>query len=140
MLPYMKYIKICLMTLLLIVPLATMAQLTYPVNDGEKVRYNLQIEMRESYLSGICILINQKGMIFSSIVNEFGISLVDFTYSEKRNKVKIHNVIKPLDHWYMKRILRRSLKRMLKEMKLGNTEYVDKKNRVKYFFTLNNET
>ena len=116
-----------------------MAQLTYPVNDGEKVRYNLQIEMRESYLSGICILINQKGMIFSSIVNEFGISLVDFTYSEKRNKVKIHNVIKPLDHWYMKRILRRSLKRMLKEMKLGNTEYVDKKNRVKYFFTLNNE-
>ena len=136
----MKYIKICLMTLLLIVPLATMAQLTYPVNDGEKVRYNLQIEMRESYLSGICILINQKGMIFSSIVNEFGISLVDFTYSEKRNKVKIHNVIKPLDHWYMKRILRRSLKRMLKEMKLGNTEYVDKKNRVKYFFTLNNET
>lgn len=135
----MKYIKICLMTLLLIVPLATMAQLTYPVNDGEKVRYNLQIEMRESYLSGICILINQKGMIFSSIVNEFGISLVDFTYSEKRNKVKIHNVIKPLDHWYIKRILRRSLKRMLKEMKLGNTEYVDKKNRVKYFFTLNNE-
>lgn len=127
------------MTLLLIVPLATMAQLTYPVNDGEKVRYNLQIEMRESYLSGICILINQKGMIFSSIVNEFGISLVDFTYSEKRNKVKIHNVIKPLDHWYIKRILRRSLKRMLKEMKLGNTEYVDKKNRVKYFFTLNNE-
>lgn len=135
----MKFIKICLITLLLIVPLATMAQLTYPVNDGEKVRYNLQIEMRDSYLSGICILINQKGMIFSSIVNEFGISLVDFTYSEKRKKVKIHNVIKQLDHWYIKRFLRRSLKGMLKEMKSGNTEYVDEKNRVKYFFTLNDE-
>lgn len=139
MLLYMKYARICLMIFLLIVPLSMVAQLTYPVNDGEKVRYNLYVEIRESYLSGICLMVNNNGIIASSIVNEFGISLMDFTYSERKDKVKIRNTIKPLDRWYIKRLLKRSLRGMLKAMKSGNTEYIDENNRIKYVFTLNNE-
>lgn len=126
--------------MLLIVPLSIMAQLTYPANDGDKVRYNLQIEVRESYLSGICIMVNNDGMIVSSIVNEFGLSLMDFIYSEKKNRLKIKSVIKPLDRWYIKRSLKRGLKGMLREMKSGKTEYIDNKSRIRYTFTLNNET
>jgi len=136
----MKFIKISLILLLLIVPLSIMAQLTYPANDGDKVRYNLQIEVRESYLSGICIMVNNDGMIVSSIVNEFGLSLMDFIYSEKKNRLKIKSVIKPLDRWYIKRSLKRGLKGMLREMKSGKTEYIDNKSRIRYTFTLNNET
>ena len=135
----MKFIKISLILLLLIVPLSIMAQLTYPANDGDKVRYNLQIEVRESYLSGICLMVNNNGIIASSIVNEFGISLMDFIYSEQKDKVKLCNMIKPLDRWYVKRLLKRSLRGMLKAMKSGDTEYIDEKNRIKYVFTLNNE-
>mgnify|MGYP003294572440 CR=1 FL=1 len=135
----MKYIRICLMALLLIEPLSIMAQLTYPANEGDKVRYNLQVEIRDSFLSGICIMVNNDGIIASSIVNEFGISLMDFIYSEQKDKVKLCNMIKPLDRWYVKRLLKRSLKGMLKAMKSGDTEYIDEKNRIKYVFTLNNE-
>ena len=135
----MKYIRICLMVLLLIEPLSIMAQLTYPANEGDKVRYNLQVEIRDSFLSGICIMVNNDGIIASSIVNEFGISLMDFIYSEQKDKVKLCNMIKPLDRWYIKRLLKRSLRGMLKAMKSGDTEYIDEKNRIKYVFTLNNE-
>ena len=135
----MKYIRICLMVLLLIEPLSIMAQLTYPANEGDKVRYNLQVEIRDSFLSGICIMVNNDGIIASSIVNEFGISLMDFIYSEQKDKVKLCNMIKPLDRWYVKRLLKRSLRGMLKAMKSGDTEYIDEKNRIKYVFTLNNE-
>ena len=135
----MKYIRIYLMALMLIEPLSIMAQLTYPANEGDKVRYNLQVEIRNSFLSGICIMVNNDGIIASSIVNEFGISLMDFTYSERKDKVKIRNTIKPLDRWYIKRLLKRSLRGMLKAMKSGNTEYIDENNRIKYVFTLNNE-
>lgn len=139
MLLYMKYARTCLMILLLIVPLSMVAQLTYPANDGEKVHYNLHVEIHESYLSGICIMVNNDGIITSSIVNEFGISLMDFTYSEQKDKVKIRNTIKPLDRWYIKRILKRSLRGMLKAMKSGDTEYIDENNKIKYVFTLNDE-
>lgn len=139
MLLYMKYARTCLMILLLIVPLSMVAQLTYPANDGEKVHYNLHVEIHESYLSGICIMVNNDGIIASSIVNEFGVSLMDFTYSEQKDKVKIRNTIKPLDRWYIKRILKRSLRGMLKAMKSGDTEYIDENNRIKYVFTLNDE-
>ena len=125
---------------LLIVPILTMAQSTYPVNDGDKVHYNLQIEIRESCLSGICIMVNNEGTIASSIINEFGISLIDFTYSEKKNKIKIHSIIKPLNRWYIKRFIKRSLKKMINVMKSGGTEYIDNKNKIRYFFTLNNDT
>lgn len=135
----MKYARTCLMILLLIVPLSMVAQLTYPANDGEKVHYNLHVEIHESYLSGICIMVNNDGIITSSIVNEFGVSLMDFTYSEQKDKVKIRNTIKPLDRWYIKRILKRSLRGMLKAMKSGDTEYIDENNRIKYVFTLNDE-
>ena len=127
------------MVLLLIEPLSIMAQLTYPANEGDKVRYNLQVEIRDSFLSGICIMVNNDGIIASSIVNEFGISLMDFIYSEQKDKVKLCNMIKPLDRWYIKRLLKRSLRGMLKAMKSGNTEYIDENNRIKYVFTLNNE-
>ena len=127
------------MALMLIEPLSIMAQLTYPANEGDKVRYNLQVEIRNSFLSGICIMVNNDGIIASSIVNEFGISLMDFIYSEQKDKVKLCNMIKPLDRWYVKRLLKRSLRGMLKAMKSGDTEYIDEKNRIKYVFTLNNE-
>lgn len=136
----MTLTKIYLIVLMLVVPLSAMAQLTYPEKDGDKVCYNLQIEIRESYVSGICIMVNNDDQIMSSIVNEFGVSMIDFTYSEYKNKVKIRSIIKPLNRWYIKRFMKRSLRGMLQAMKSGDTEYIDTKNKIRYIFTLNNGT
>lgn len=134
----MIFNKGCLGVLFLFIPLVSMAQMTYPERDGEKVRYHFQMEIRQVCTSGICILKNNDGVIVSSIVNEFGISIMDFAYSEKKDRVKLHNVIKPLDRWYIRPVLKRSLKRVLKVMKSGGNECIDKG--IRYKFTLDNET
>lgn len=134
---FSKYNKIYLFFLFLLLSTPLIGQITYPMNDGDRVCYNVQIEFHESYLSGMCIMKNQEGDIIASVVNEFGISLIDFTYSEKKDKVKIYRVIKPLNRWYIKRALKRGIKNMLKMMKLGGSKYIDKKNNLTYIFTLN---
>lgn len=128
-------IAVVLLTLL---PAWSAAQNTFPQQDGESVRYNLQIEFREAYVSGICILSQQGNTIVSSFVNEFGISLIDFTDVNHKNKVKICHITKKLDHWYIKRLFAKDLKSMLNVMRSGGNEFIDKKNNIKYTFSLNN--
>ena len=57
-----------------------------------------------------------------------------------KNKVKIRSIIESLNRWYVKRLIKRSLRGMLKAMKSGDTEYIDTKNKIRYIFTLNNGT
>ncbi len=56
------------------------------------MKYNASIEMKKGYLSGICILIRDKDGYKGSIFNEFGISVLDFTYQPVTGKVKLENV------------------------------------------------
>lgn len=115
------------------------AQQTYPVKEGDKVRYNMQIDIRDAYLSGICILSQQGNTVVSSIVNEFGVSMMDFTYNPAKDKVKIRNIIKKLNRWYIKLVLKRDIKAMLQVMRDGGNEYYDEKYKIRYTFSLNND-
>lgn len=69
-----------------------------PDSIGSKMKYNASIEMKKGYLSGICMLIRDKDGYKGSIFNEFGISVLDFTYQPVTGKVKLENVIQLLDN------------------------------------------
>lgn len=112
-----------------------MAQKVYPEIDGDKVRYNMQIDIKKAYISGICILGKQESCIVSSIVNEFGVSIMDFSYNPLKKKVKIHSITKKLDRWYIKRILKKDLRSMLEVMQTGGNEYLDSRYNIKYTFS-----
>ena len=116
-----------------------MAQKAFPEINGDKVRYNIQIDIKKVYLSGVCILVRQDDKIVSSIVNEFGVSLMDFSYDPFKEKVKIHSITKKLDRWYIKRILKKDIKSMLKIMQAGGNEYLDSKYKIKYTFSVNDD-
>ena len=116
------------------------AQHPLPDSIGSKMKYNASIEMKKGYLSGICILIRDKDGYKGSIFNEFGISVLDFTYQPVTGKVKLENVIQLLDKWYIKRLLKQDLSQVIKNLQKGISIYDNKKYKIHYQFTELEET
>lgn len=111
-----------------------------PDSIGSKMKYNASIEMKKGYLSGICMLIRDKDGYKGSIFNEFGISVLDFTYQPVTGKVKLENVIQLLDKWYIKRLLKQDLSQVIKNLQNGISIYDNKKYKIHYQFTELKET
>ena len=92
--------------------------------------------MKKGYISGVCILVNDENLVKGCIFNEFGISAIDFTYQLKQRKVKLVNVIKMLNKWYIKRILKRDLAQVMENLSKGIMTYHDKKYNIDYNFSI----
>ena len=95
----MKHI---LLTLLLFTTLTAVAQ-SLPSAEGERQRYGIQIDFGKASVSGVCMMLMEDGMIKGSIVNEFGVSFLDFTYSPAADRVQLVSVIAMLDKWYIRK-------------------------------------
>ena len=123
--------------MLLLMPImGAKAQTMYPFHEGDKTRYAAIIETPKAYLSGICVLYHdENGEIRGSFFNEFGISALDFSYIENKDKVKLHHVIKMMNKWYIKRVLRRDLRELIHQLKLGNGSYRNARYHLNYLFT-----
>lgn len=106
----------------------------FPRAEGERARYNVQIDFKKAYLSGVCLFLQEDGLIKASMVNEFGVSALDFTYDPKKKKVKIHHVIAQMNKWYIKRVLKRDLKQVMTLLPKGQNTYEDTKYHIRYTF------
>jgi hypothetical protein len=76
-------------------------------------RFSTFIETPRASISGICVLVTDSSEVCGSLFNEFGITALDFTYLPSKNKVRLHSVMSALDHWYIRRILRRDLRQII---------------------------
>lgn len=103
---------------------------------AQKSKYAATIEMKKGYISGICFLSEEGDTIKGSVFNEFGISAFDFTYLRSRQKVKLENVIKMLNKWYIKRVLKKDLAHVVDNLLQGVATYRDEKYHINYKFTL----
>lgn len=113
----------------------------YPDSIDQRVRYEMIIEMPKAYVSGLLIMHKpSEGQVNASIINEFGISLMDFSYDEKKGKVKFHSLTDKLNKWHIRKALGNDLKKVLKAMQGGTNEYLNTKRKIKYTFQLANET
>ena len=107
-------------------------------------RYSAYISMPRGYVSGLLVLLHedevvghasQRGTVKGSIFNEFGITALDFTYDRRKDKVKLHSVIKMMDKWYIRRVLRRDLREALKRLEQGDSIYENRRYHINYKFT-----
>lgn len=106
-----------------------------------KSKYAATIEMQKGYVSGICFLSEEGDTIRGSIFNEFGISVLDFTYLHSKQKVRLENVIKMLNKWYIKRVLKKDLASVLDHLQKGISSYQNEKYHINYqFIRLEDET
>lgn len=105
-----------------------------PSNEGERARYSVQIDVKKAYISGICGMLFEDGKLKACVVNEFGLSAMDFEYDPQKDKVKIINVIKKLDHWYIKRFLKRDLRILIHNLRQGIYRHENTKYEITYTF------
>jgi hypothetical protein len=120
--------------MLLALPISVQAQTTFPSADGERAKYAAYIEMPKAYVSGICVLLQEDGLIKGSLFNEFGITALDFTYNPQRDKIKLHSVMKMMDKWYIRKVLKKDLRQVMKTLKEGQTEYTNQRRHIVYRF------
>ena len=111
------------------------AQVTFPSNEGERARYSAYIEMPRGYISGVCILVNNEGIIKGSIFNEFGITALDFSYDPQRQKVRLYSVVAMMDKWYIRRVLKKDLAQLMLRLQQGEFSYKNERRHITYQFT-----
>lgn len=114
-------------------PLYAQQEILFPDSVGSKMRYNATIEMPKGYVSGVCIMVNDNGVVKGSLFNEFGISAIDFTYESKKKKVKLLAVIQMLNKWYIKKVLKKDLVQVMDNLSKGISFYHDKKYKILKF-------
>lgn len=103
-------------------------------NIGESKEYQMTIDMPKAYVSGICVMVNDGDRIIGSIFNEFGLSILSFSYSINKDKVRIVSAMKMINKWYIKRILRKDLLLSIKCLQNNITTYVDKRYNINIIF------
>ena len=75
--------------------------------------YHLLMQVKGQEVTGICVIDSvADGGLVGTVINEFGAKAFDFTYNNK-GKVKVLNVVAFLDKWYIRRVLRRDLAKIL---------------------------
>ena len=111
------------------------AQVSFPSNEGERARYSAYIEMPRGYISGVCILVNNEGIIKGSIFNEFGITALDFSYDPQRQKVRLYSVVAMMDKWYIRRVLKKDLAQLMLRLQQCEFSYRNERRHITYQFT-----
>lgn len=91
---------------------ATNVSFLFPFAGDESTRYIVAITFKNASFSGICVVKNIGTQMAGTIVNEFGIRAFDFTMSQDRRRVKLLNVMKPLDKCLIRKAIARDLKRL----------------------------
>lgn len=118
------------------VPSLAVAQNTQ--NQENTSRYSVQIDMSQAYVGGICIIKGNGTSLNVSIVNEFGISMMTFRYEHEKGKIKILNCIKQLNKPFIKKVLKKDFKIILREYLTQDTQRRPiQHNNLKYNITYN---
>jgi len=100
------------------------------------MKYATTIEMSKGYLSGISVVVRETDVYRGVIFNEFGITALEFTYHPSAKKVKLVQVIRMLDKWYIRRVLKKDLQCVIENLLKGISTYEDGKYHIKYVFSL----
>ena len=66
--------------------------------NNQLQRYTFQIETDKAFVSGLLLANESEDVINGSMINEFGVSAIDFTYSKRKQKVKLLNVVSFLNN------------------------------------------
>ena len=91
--------------------------------------------MSRGYISGVCILVKEEGLIKGSLFNEFGITALDFNYDPRHQKIHLHSVISMMDKWYIRRVLKKDLVQLMLRLQQGQYCYKNERQHITYQFT-----
>lgn len=106
----MKTFLLFLSSILLFFTFDLRAEQTDSIAESNPLqKHTFQIETGNGFISGLLLVSANDESITGSLINEFGVSAIDFVYSRKSGKVRLLNVVSFLNKWYIKRVLRNDL-------------------------------
>ena len=80
------------------------------VDSIGRQEYKMNISVKDADVSGILVMkVDSVGGIKCALMNEFGISALNFSVSTDRKQVELVNVISFLDKWYIRKVLKSDL-------------------------------
>jgi len=133
-----RSVTVCLLSLSMLLatlPLRAQSQIRFPSAEGEQVQYEAYIQLKKGYLSGICVLQREGEEVKGCLFNEFGITALDFSYSLERRNVKLHHVVRMMDRWYIRRVLRKDLAKLMEVLRQGGDSYENTRHHITYRLT-----
>lgn len=103
---------------------------------GSREKYAATIEMGKGYVSGIFVLaVDDQGKGYRGVLfNEFGLTAFELTYGGPGTKVKLTHVMKMLNKWYIKRVLRKDMAHVIDHIFNGISTYRNEKHHITYKF------
>ena len=102
------------------------------IADSSRQTFTALIETPKATLSGICLLVQDSDTIKGAIVNEFGITALDFVYTRKEDKVRLVSAAPMLDKWYMRPVIAADIRHLLRALREGKLSYEDEKYHIRY--------
>lgn len=107
---------------------------TVPASDTlVRSEYSVMIKALGMDFSGICVMErNEDGQITGTIISQMGPKIFDFTMSGRR--VRVFNVIEPLDRWFIRRRIRKDLSAILSDPEFSDSVYSLNSRGIDYFF------
>ena len=96
-------------------------------------RYYFELTTSKANLSGVMILRIDEKEIKGSLINEFGLSALSFIFDKEKNKIKLKDIVKFLNKWYIKTVLKKDLMICLSQLydipcKIGKRYKIEKEN------------
>ena len=104
-------------------------------NDGDSAKYSVMIDFAKAYISGIGIMARQENKIVCTVFNEFGVSVLSFSYDTDKKRTKLLNTIGFINKWYIKRVIKQDVNNVMSSMDTSGTTYINKKKNIIYTFT-----
>lgn len=79
--------------------------------EAQELRYyDIDITLpKKGHLTGICVIRMEGEDGAMSVMNQFGIKAFDAVYRADKDKVKLVNVMGPLDKWYIRRVIAKDM-------------------------------
>ncbi len=105
----MRAILLFLSSILTFAWFSAKAETTDADSNVQRRQQSFQIETKKAAVTGILITKEDAETITGSMVNEFGVSAIDFVYTKKSDKLKLVNVVSFLNKWYIKPVLKKDL-------------------------------
>lgn len=102
------------------------------IADSSRQTFTALIETPKASISGICLIVQDSDSIKGAIVNEFGITALDFVYARKDDKVRLVSAAPMLDKWYMRPVITADIRMLLHALHEGKLSYEDEKYHIKY--------
>jgi len=121
----------------LTVLLATLFCVSLSAQSEGSRRYAVNIDIQKAYVSGVCIMKDNEGIVTSSLINEFGVSAAAWQYDSQSHKVKILSLIKQMDRCAIRRTLKKDLSVVMQKLETeeGTVAYENGRYDIRYRFT-----